>query len=129
MSIEPAAAQMGAIPTEFEVTKRVLVARGVPDAAIRILSGEIASTADEAAALMPLLKAEQDARVAVVTNDFHTRRSRLVFRRVLGERGAQLSFVGVPRAGAPQDAWWETPNGCVVYTSEYAKLGYYWLRY
>jgi uncharacterized SAM-binding protein YcdF (DUF218 family) len=129
LTLESASVQDGETPSELEITRRVLRRRGVPDDAIEVLPGEIGGTADEARALAAFLEGEPDAKVAVVTNSFHTRRARLVFNRALGARAGQVYFVGVPREGAEEASWWRTPHGCTVYLSEYAKLPYYWLRY
>lgn len=129
VSIESASVQGGAVPTELETTRRVLRDRGVPDRAVRVLPGEIASTADEAAALAAFLRAEPAVTVTVVTNGFHTRRSRGVFRRAAGSDADRIRVVGVPRERVDAGAWWRTPEGCAVYASEYAKLLYYGVRF
>ncbi len=130
LKLESAAVQDGEMPSELEITRRVLHSRGVPYEAIEILPGEpITSTADEAQALAAFLQSRPAVTVAVVTNSFHTRRARLVFDRALDERAGQVSFVGVPREGVTEDAWWRTAHGCNIYVSEYAKLPYYWVRH
>lgn len=127
--IETASRQAGLVPSEFEVTIGVLRARGVPESAVRVLPGEIASTADEAAALATFLDSEPGTTAAVVTNSFHTRRAQFAFRRALSSRDDRIYFIGVPREGADERTWWRTPDGCTVYLGEYAKLAYYQLRF
>jgi uncharacterized SAM-binding protein YcdF (DUF218 family) len=129
LALESNLVQGGAMLSELEITRGVLKARGVPEQAIRVLPGEISSTADEARVLAAFLKDEPEARVAVVTNGFHTRRARWIFRRALGEGGERIQLVGVPHEGVDEQSWWRTSLGCVLYVSEYAKLVYYRLRY
>ena len=73
----------GIVPPYHEINRRVLLSRGVAAADVAILPGAAASTYDEAAALAAFLRDKPNARVLVVTNDCHTRRSRWVFARVL----------------------------------------------
>jgi uncharacterized SAM-binding protein YcdF (DUF218 family) len=129
IATESATVQDGAMPSELEITRRVLELRGVPKDAIQILPGDITSTAEEAAALAIFLEANPEATVGIVTNAFHTRRARMAFQRLLGEHAARVAFFGIPRDGADPDSWWRHAHGCGVHLSEYCKLPYYWLKY
>ena len=60
--------------------------------------------------------------VLVVTNDFHIRRTRLLFGRVLGERVQRLRFIAAPVDGIDAESWWQSEGGFVTYTTEYLKL-------
>jgi uncharacterized SAM-binding protein YcdF (DUF218 family) len=104
------------------LVRRVLLARGVPASAIVVLPGECDSTEDEAHTLARFLEAKPDLTVAVVTNDFHTRRARLLFRRALGSNSQRVHFVAAPVDGVAADNWWRTQKGFVQYTTEYLKL-------
>jgi uncharacterized SAM-binding protein YcdF (DUF218 family) len=114
------------VPPEDSLIRGVLRARGVPDEAVVALPGEVASTRDEARALNRFLDAEPDATVAVVTNGYHTRRSRMLFRHELGERMARVHFVAAP-AGWGADHWWRSEEGFTSCVTEYFKLAYYGL--
>lgn len=129
LSLESGSVRQGAMPSELEITRGVLKARGVSEKDVQVLPGEIGSTADEARALAVWLKQQPEARVTVVTNGFHTRRARWVFRRALGEDAGRVNFVGVPRDGVDENTWWRTPRGCLVYLSEPAKFLYYRLAH
>lgn len=129
LTLESASVQEGAMLSELEITERILLARGVTKDRIRILPGDVTSTADEARVLAAFLAEHPQATVAIVTNGFHTRRARMVFRKLLGDNAARVSFVGIPRDGADPENWWQTPHGCSVYVGEYCKLPYYWVRY
>jgi uncharacterized SAM-binding protein YcdF (DUF218 family) len=107
---------------EDELICRVLKHYDVPDAAIVLLPGPVASTRDEAVALARFLEGEPETSVLVVTHVHHTRRTRLVFRQLLGKRAARVSFVGVPMDGFDAGNWWHSEKGIVAYPLEYSKL-------
>jgi uncharacterized SAM-binding protein YcdF (DUF218 family) len=119
----------GIVPPEHEINRRVLLNRGVAAANVVILPGAAATTYDEAMALAAFLSNKPNARVLVVTNDCHTRRSRWVFTRVLGERAPLLSFVSAPSDDFPLDGWWRSQAGLLSIATEYPKLVFYAARY
>lgn len=120
------AAEGDAIPTH-EALCKILVARGVPIESIEILQAETDSTFGDAMALAAALKNHPGKRVTLVTNDFHTRRTRWVFHNVLnGEIGTgQVRVLGVPAEHYGADDWWRTKEGFEIYASEYVKLAGY----
>jgi uncharacterized SAM-binding protein YcdF (DUF218 family) len=128
LAMESSSVQEGVMLSEIEITKKILHARGVPDARVIVLPGEITSTSDEARELAKYLTANRTATVAIVTNAFHTRRARMNFQRALGESFERVSFIGVPRDGVDENSWWRTAAGCAVYFSEYCKLPVNWLQ-
>src|SRR5437879_3640436 len=113
----PAGAPAELVVPEQEILKKVLLLRGVPAEQIVQLPDECSSTLDEAHALARFLDREPTLRVAVVTNDFHTRRVRLLFGRVLGERMQQVSIVAAPTDGCGAANWWQSEDGVVTYTT------------
>lgn len=116
-------------PPVHEVIRSVLCRRGVHKDDIRILGRQAASTYDEARVLAEFLDSEPDARVIVVTNNFHTRRSRWILDRVLGDRARQVSVVSAPAYGFGLDDWWQTESGAGTVLAEYLKLMFYGVRY
>ena len=121
------ATQDGLTPPEDAVILRALRAEGVPAEAVVALPGEVASTGDEARALGRSLDAEPGATVAVVTNGFHTRRARVLFRHELGGRMARAHFVAAPGGDFDPHTWWRSEGGFTRYATEYFKLLYYGL--
>jgi uncharacterized SAM-binding protein YcdF (DUF218 family) len=109
--------------------RRILTAVGVPVDRIAVLDGVCASTFDEAESLERMLIAHPEATVAVVTSDYHTRRSRWVFRHVLGERADRLQFISVPTDGFNAENWWTVEEGFAIYSKEFLKLPFYYVRY
>lgn len=127
--VRPSAdAEAGLAPPEHELVRRIMLAKGVPAEAFQILPGACESTSDEARCLAQFLADKPHATVAVVTTDYHTRRSRWLFRRELGDGMANVFFVGVPTDGFTPDNWWCFEEGWTTYLHEYCKIVYHVFR-
>ena len=116
-------------PTIEAAVRHLLVVLGVPGERVAVLKGPCASTFDEARAAWRTLDAEPNAAVTVVTSNYHTRRSRWVFRKVLGPRAERLRFFSVPTDNFNADCWWQSGEGFSLYTNEYLKLAFYLVWY
>lgn len=121
--------ETGVHPTEHDLIQKVLRCRGVSADRIQLLPGECDSTIDEARSLARFLEGAPGATVAVVTHTYHTRRTRLVFRRQLGECGAQVRFLAAPTDDFDETNWWLSETGFQTYLTEYTKLAYTLARY
>jgi uncharacterized SAM-binding protein YcdF (DUF218 family) len=122
--------QEGLVATEQELIRAVLVREGTAPDAIQVLPGpQCRSTFDEARALADFLAAEPQSTVTVVTSAYHTRRVRMIFRKVLGEKAARVHFLGAPGDGYTEDNWWCFEGGFLCYLNEYFKLAFYLVRY
>ncbi|HLJ91632.1 MAG TPA: YdcF family protein [Gemmataceae bacterium] len=119
----------GTVAPEQELIRSVLVHEGLAPNALVPLDKECASTFDEATALAEFLQARPESSVTIVTSAYHTRRTRLVFRKVLGSRSDHLHFVGVPSDGFTEANWWHFQAGLRLYLDEYLKLAFYLVRY
>lgn len=114
---------------EHEIIRDVLLARGVPREDIALLPGAGWSTYEEAQMLASFLKDKPEQTVTIVTSDFHTRRTRWTFKRVLGDRAVGIQIFGARNERFSPEDWWRSPEGTVKYASEYAKLVYYAIKY
>ena len=108
---------------------RILRRRGVADEDVVLLPGNCGNTFDEATALADFLRDDPQAEVIVVTHNFHTRRARWVFRRVLGDRADRVTFVSAPVYELSPKNWWRSDRGVQLVVGEYFKLLFYYLRY
>src|SRR5260370_4239642 len=70
--------------------KLVLIHEGVPAEAIHVLDRPIVNTADEIRAAAAALKPGKDAAVILVTTKAHTRRVRLLWRRLAPGQGRAI---------------------------------------
>ncbi len=102
----------------------------VPAQAVEVLDGYNESTADEVYRLRRYLQGQKMTRVIVVTSSFHTRRSRLLLRRVLRGTGVEVSVQAAPANFLfdPQE-WWTRRRDSTTLLWEYQKLLFYALRY
>lgn len=115
----------GLQPTTENIMRRILELRGVRNDQIQVLPGKSESTWTDAQALARFMKAHPQETVAIVTDCYHTRRSRWVFHRVLGADYDRVFFVSAPLDNVPVDSWWKTEDGLMIYLSEYFKLVLY----
>lgn len=112
-----------------EIIRDVLVSRGVPRDDVILLGSNSASTYSDAVALGDFLRARPDATVAIVTNHYHTRRARWVFRKVLGDRATDIYMVVAPVDEYDEQNWWQSRTGVGTYLGEFGKLAGYLLWY
>jgi uncharacterized SAM-binding protein YcdF (DUF218 family) len=117
------------ILAEHEINRQVLLKCGVPERDVTVLNGRAKSTFDEARALADYLDGSPWRRIIVVTNDFHTRRARWIFQRVLGGRAGQIVVVSAASDEFQPGAWWQSEIGFATVGGEYLKLAFYHLRY
>jgi len=102
----------------------------IPKSAITILDGYNESTADEAQKLLKYMEQQSLKRLMIVTSNFHTRRSRLLFRRTLGMRGITVLVQAAPPNYEFDPAkWWSRREDMKTLLWEYQKLIFYALRY
>jgi len=89
-------------PRQEEISRAVLLKKGVPPDRIEIIGDEVASTIAEARLVADLLKARPDIRsLLVVTTRIHARRASAIFYRVLGD----MSRTTVMVVGTPDDGF------------------------
>lgn len=116
---------------KHEVGRDILQAQGLTDEQIiQLPDFENASTFADAESVERFLDSQPaSCQIAVVTNDYHTRRARWAFRQVLQQRMRQVRFFSAPADYHSAETWWHSTRGMEAYLSEYFKLSYYMLRY
>jgi uncharacterized SAM-binding protein YcdF (DUF218 family) len=128
-SISSTEAQDGILPAEHELALRVLASWGVPREDAILLGHENATTYDEAKALAEFLQTSPQARIIVPTSEWHTRRTRWIFARMLGDRIRQISFFSIPTEEFHLETWWRSDEGFRTVVGENLKLAFYLVRY
>src|SRR5438094_599705 len=95
------------IPFEGEeaYSTRVLVHEGVPAAAIHVLEPPIVNTADEVKVIGAALEQRNDRSVILVTSKPHTRRVRLLWRK-LAPRECRAMVRAAPEDPFDPRHWW-----------------------
>lgn len=120
--------QNGIAPATAETTRQILLKRGISDSKIVMLSGSSDSTFGDALALSRYFEQTGVADVLIVTNAYHSRRARWVFRQVLREHEARLRFYSAPN-GFDARIWWTSRAGRQAVLSEWMKFLFYIMYY
>lgn len=106
--------------SEARKTTRVLLAEGVPPAAIVALGVDEPSTDDEARATAELIALRGWTRLAIVTSPYHTWRAGHVFEDALPDT-VTVSMVPSPLDPYDPDGWWRDARQRRLVRNEYGK--------
>jgi uncharacterized SAM-binding protein YcdF (DUF218 family) len=104
-----------------ELIEHDLVERGVPRDKIVRFAHDADSTLEEARALARLAKARKWRSVIVVTSNFHTRRTRYIFRRVFPQ-GMEVRVASARDGDFDPERWWEKRKSIKELTREFAGM-------
>jgi uncharacterized SAM-binding protein YcdF (DUF218 family) len=100
---------------------RDLESRGVPASAIMRFTHRADNTREEADGLRALVAQKGWHRILLVTSNYHTRRARYIFRRVL-PGSVSLEVAGAFDSEFEAATWWESRRGRKIFFLE--TLGY-----
>ena len=106
---------------DAEISRRLLVAAGVPAKAIE-LENQSGTTRENAQYTIKLLREQKVTRAIIVTSWYHSRRALACFRHYAPE----MQFYSRPSNATPGRADGRTANRVRL---EYVKLLGYWVRY
>jgi uncharacterized SAM-binding protein YcdF (DUF218 family) len=107
--------------------RTVAIEQGLSEHAIYITEGVQGNTHDEATAVMRLMQKHQMKSVIVVTDPFHTMRTRIIFRDVFRGSGLEVRVHPVQGHWYRGGTWFLSRAGWANTLREYAKLFGYWL--
>ena len=113
------------IPIE-ELSKRELIAQGVPISAIEVLPKLVDSTKDEADLLVETAQTRQLKSVLLVTSAYHSRRTLWTFERVVLKNNLYIK-IGL-KTPSKNTSLFSTTDWTFI-GKEYVKMLYYWLFY
>ena len=119
------AARGVAVPDADVEARSRLLALGVPADAITVLHGRAVSTTGEARLIAGWACRTGVRSLVVVTSPSHTRRARLILRRLLP--GIELTVRPARAEFLPTRHWWRSRRTSKLVLSEYQKLANYWL--
>ena len=91
------------------------------------LTDGVTSTFDEAADALAMAQREGWERIILVTDEFHTRRSFLAFRKVFEGSSIKVQVTGAPNEVFGVDDWWKSDRGIIAYFGETIKFPIYLL--
>ncbi|MGH8017035.1 MAG: YdcF family protein [Opitutaceae bacterium] len=106
-----------------------LMANGVPEDAIVIRRSGVQSTFDEARTTLAWAESAQADKLLVVTDAFHTRRTRWIFSRIFAGHGIEVRIIAADPVGYELDRWWTSEFGLVDFHEEVIKYIHYRLNY
>ena len=112
-----------------ELAQQEAIWQGVPEDRIIGIPGEVETTYEEALAMRQLLEAHELRSLIVVTDPYHTRRSRMVFRAVFRGSGVTLIVRPVDESWYQTSEWWHMRDGLLATWTEYLKLVLYVVGY
>lgn len=117
-------------PRQEEVTRAVLLKKGVPDDRIEVIGSGMNSTIAEARFVAGLLKRQPEIRsVMLITSRFHVRRAQVIFDRVVASTSpVHIVTVGSPYDGFVADQWWRDRDSAREVLLETAKLFLFWVK-
>lgn len=112
--------------TEAELAIGFAVRRGASRELLEPLPMQTRSTMAEAQVVDQELRRRNLTRALIVTSNYHTRRTRSIFR-YFGSPEVQYTVVAAPDEDFSPDAWWRTRDGQKIVFLEYVKLLNWWL--
>jgi uncharacterized SAM-binding protein YcdF (DUF218 family) len=108
--------------TKTTMVKRLEAIReGIPEDSILITKGKSSSTLDEANAVKSLLEGKNMTSAIIVTDPFHSRRTRTIFRDVLNGSGIDIIIRPVRNHWYRSDSWFYSKLGWITTVQEYGK--------
>ena len=106
-----------------QLQREEMIEMGVPDGGIEFTEQHGNSTFEEAYAVRKLLTQSGRLESAIVVTDpYHTLRTRLIFRDVFRDTDIRLSVRPVRSHWYRSNTWWLSREGWQVTVSEYAKV-------
>lgn len=100
----------------------------IPETALLIIEG-VSSTYDDARLSREEMQKRGFRSAIVVTSPYHTRRARMVFRKVYKDSGILLCYSPVEKSWFRVEKWWTRERELITVINESIKLVFYWLRY
>jgi uncharacterized SAM-binding protein YcdF (DUF218 family) len=113
--------------TDYSFEQRLaLINAEIPPTAILITPNHANSTREEARAVRNMVGKNMHSLI-IVTDSYHTLRTRLIWREAFGDSGVKIIVRPDRGSWYKSNTWWLSRNGWQTTLLEYAKLGDYLL--
>ncbi len=112
---------------ESQYMRLEAVRLGVSPAQVQLSQPTVESTRDEAFKVREFMLLHQITDCIVVTDPYHTRRTRLIFRDVMAGSGIGVRVIPSSGHWYHAESWFFSLRGWQATLSEYIKLAYYLL--
>jgi uncharacterized SAM-binding protein YcdF (DUF218 family) len=130
MNVKPSpTTELGLTPTEQELTRKVLLAQGVPASDLVEIGDHVASSHDEALAVRDWLILTGATHLIIPTDPFHTRRVSWLYDRQLRDLGVKVLVTAVPQLEYTPADWWFHEEGLIAFQNEVIKYLFYRFKY
>lgn len=115
-------------PRQEDVSRAVLLKKGVPSDRIEVVGEEVVSTIQEARAVAKHLSERSEVHsVLVITSQFHVRRAQAIFSSIFRDHTeVVVQTVGTPYDGFVVNYWWKDRESARQVVLESAKLLLFW---
>lgn len=114
---------------DYLLMEKVIRKLGVPDEKVAVVGSDVTSTYEEAVALRNWAQTNHIKSVVIPTGDFHTRRVRFIFNRVLADDDLKVFVTWMTNRFYDHDTWWTHERGLITFQNEVVKYLLYRLRY
>lgn len=95
---------------------------GIPAEHVLVTEMQVSNTVDEARAIRALAKERELTSLIVITDPFHTLRTRVIFRNELKGSGIDVQVRPVVGHWYRSTTWWRTAEGRRLTLEEYMKI-------
>jgi uncharacterized SAM-binding protein YcdF (DUF218 family) len=120
---------IGLTQPQKDLTRGVLLKQGVPEHAIEAVGRAVSNTSEESLAVRDWAMQHAAKSLIIVTENFHTRRARWIFRKRFKGTGADIQVVAIEPAEYLAQTWWHSEEGMLAFQNEIIKSLYYHLKY
>ena len=118
------------IPGYVDISKMAAMELGIPKDMVVLLDGNARSTRDEAVSIREyLMENKEITTIVLVTSSYHSKRSKLIFSKVLKELDREVKVIARPSKYDDFDPerWWSRREDAKRVVLEYLKLSYFYL--
>lgn len=130
MNVKPGpTTELGIIPTEQELTRKVLLSQGMSETNLVEIGNRVVNSYDESLAVRDWVKQTGARRIIIPTDLFHTRRVRWLYAKELAGMNVEVMVVAVPQREYTAADWWQHEEGLIAFQNEVIKFAYYRIKY
>jgi uncharacterized SAM-binding protein YcdF (DUF218 family) len=127
---EPPSVEIGAVTSDTEDERQVLLRLGVPEAAIETFGNANKNTQEEATALKNWTERNTASVLIIPTEIFPARRVSWMFRREFAGTKIRIEVPSFdPTRLYTRADWWKSEDGVISFQNEILKYLYYRLKY
>lgn len=105
------------------------IQKGIPASALLVSEQHVNSTSDEARATLKLMNQRGFHTLIVITDPYHTFRTRLIFQEIFPMESVRVIVHPVRNHWYQSNGWWLSIDGWKVTLLEYIKLSAYLLGF